>query len=704
MRRTTLGVSGLRVRIPPAEFDMLSAHDMQLFYFCGRSCHDVDTSMSNLGVHVLGEVDLDFSQRRLLANGLNFVAVPSQASLPRQKQDLLHSVGALKRSLLLRSFFADSPSSQSQFRVPNPEWLPPERNMILESVFHRLDTAVAQRVEDACNNLRGRYTRLNLSRQDLQALSTLRNLDIVIRPADKNLGVTVMSRTWYDAEVARQMTTDAYAPAHRVDINYVINLVRHKLLNLIREPIPAAGAHHGTPAGRFFGLAKAIDPGLPRYLLQHSSMTCRQPPKLPRFYLIPKLHKTPPKGRPIVASLQWITTPASKALDKLLQPVVQHVADRVLQDTTQLIHILESTPFPPNVILFTADVESLYTSIPLDDCRAAIRHWLERTVARGATHHLPWWKPDFDANRVTDFLEALVELVLKYNYFTTGHAPDGTPRQYRQRVGMAMGTQFAPTGANLYMAWVEDTKYNIPFHQQQGKLLGWYRYIDDIIGFWNGSVEDLQAFFQTLPTTYGRIRLTHEVSRNSIDFLDLHIHKGTRFATHGIFDLSVHRKRLNRYLYLPWSSAHPKAMKAAFLKAELIRFIRNSSSHYAYLRDLALFARALRARGYPPHFIRATFATVTYSERPKRLQSNNKSQVRDRAPFIFVHTHTPLSRATGGRDILTLTLDLLLEAATDVPELLDELQLRSRRWVQAKKLPARLGQLLRKSWPANFTD
>ena len=69
-----------------------------------------------------------------------------------------------------------------------------------------------------------------------------------------------------------------------------------------------------------------------------------------------------------------------------------------------------------------------------------------------------------------------------------------------------------------------------------------------------------------------------------------------------------------------------------------------------------------------------------------------------------MHTHTPLSKATGGRDILTLTLDLLLEAAIDVPELLDELQLPSRRWVQAKKLPARLGQLLRKSWPANFMD
>ena len=141
--------------------------------------------------------------------------------------------------------------------------------------------------------------------------------------------------------------------------------------------------------------------------------------------------------------------------------------------------------------------------------------------------------------------------------------------------------------------------------------------------------------------------VAYEMSPHAVDFMDLHIHKGRRFLDRQVLDLSVHRKRLNRCLYLPWTSAHPKHQKLAFLTGELFRFVRNISSFEYFLRDLRHFARALRVRGYPAAFIRAAFTTVRYSDRAQYLRPR-KPLAPDptRSPFAFVCPHSPPQETT----------------------------------------------------------
>ena len=80
------------------------------------------------------------------------------------------------------------------------------------------------------------------------------------------------------------------------------------------------------------------------------------------------------KGRPIVASHSWSTWPLSKWVANRINA---HAASQttVLTDTNALIQLLQGLEFKENdeILLSTADVESLYTSIPIEDALA--RQW-----------------------------------------------------------------------------------------------------------------------------------------------------------------------------------------------------------------------------------------------------------------------------------------------------------------------------------------
>ena len=65
---------------------------------------------------------------------------------------------------------------------------------------------------------------------------------------------------------------------------------------------------------------------------------------------------------------------------------------------------------------------------------------------------------------------------------------------YRQRHGTAMGTKFAPSFANIYMADLEKTF--LQDYPVQPSL--WLRYIDDIIMLWDHSLLELSNFLHSL--------------------------------------------------------------------------------------------------------------------------------------------------------------------------------------------------------------
>ena len=90
------------------------------------------------------------------------------------------------------------------------------------------------------------------------------------------------------------------------------------------------------------------------------------PPRIPIFYTLTKIHKPLPVGRPIISSCEGPTERISSFLDHLLQPIAQKQKS-YLKDTADFINFIEKTQVSQNTILVSMDVTSLYTNIPQDE-------------------------------------------------------------------------------------------------------------------------------------------------------------------------------------------------------------------------------------------------------------------------------------------------------------------------------------------------
>jgi hypothetical protein len=145
-----------------------------------------------------------------------------------------------------------------------------------------------------------------------------------------------------------------------------------------------------------------------------------------------------------------------------------------IKDTNHFLQTIFNitTPLPPNTILATINVQSLYTNIPHDE---AIRATLEALDTKNGC----MWP----LRKVT--LQFLIH-ILKENYFTFND------QIYFQKHGTAMGTKMAPSFANIFMGTLEESLLSsAPDHLIP---LLWKKLIDDIFLIWTHGEESFQTF------------------------------------------------------------------------------------------------------------------------------------------------------------------------------------------------------------------
>ena len=110
------------------------------------------------------------------------------------------------------------------------------------------------------------------------------------------------------------------------------------------------------------------------------------PPRVPIFYTLTKIHKPTPVGRPIISGNDGPSERISAFVDSLLQTIAKSQKS-YLKDTTDFINIIERTKLPENTFLVSLDVTSLYTNIPQGEgintvCRAYENFYGENTPYR----------------------------------------------------------------------------------------------------------------------------------------------------------------------------------------------------------------------------------------------------------------------------------------------------------------------------------
>ena len=255
----------------------------------------------------------------------------------------------------------------------------------------------------------------------------------------------------------------------------------------------------------------------------------------------------------------------SKWLDYWLQDLKEFVPTYI-KDGQQVLDEIKDLNLPPGAKLFTCDANAMYNNIDTDH----------------AIEVITWWLNDLDAqNKLGTLfpLEAILEamrIIMKNNIFEFGDC------YFLQLLGTAMGTSAAVMWATLYFAYHEVFTL-IPKH---GAHLPYFkRFIDDMFGVWTGNHAQWLEFCNDV-NNFGVLTwdILEQTPSDSVDFLDLTLSiRGNKIVSR------TFQKKMNLYLYIPPTSAHP----AGCIKGTIYGLVRRYYAQNTFRKDFVHFVSLL---------------------------------------------------------------------------------------------------------------
>ena len=390
-----------------------------------------------------------------------------------------------------------------------------------------------------------------------KGMNDLKEMNIVLKQADKNLGLVAIRKDIYEHMVKTHINSQTYVEVP----TFPHNLILSRMENILKA------------RGLFWQF---------KIWLEYAKAATEPCP----FYITPKLHKKNIGSRPITAQHSYMLSPLSKALAKVLQEEVDKIPE-IAKDSKTVVSQLEKLTLMEPCVFVTFDVEQMYPSIDLKDAINTLYENLE--ILR----------------RNNGFWSKILKLIMFNNYVTTNG------KIYRQMTGTATGTQVAPPFANLYLHFkfgkilrAKEITYNS-------------RYIDDGFMVVDNTNNAKNILHQLNNAT--NLNITFEISISKAIYLDLEIYKGKRYFTRGIPDIKVYFKPTNKLLYLPANSQHPQAHKSGIVKGEAIRCLRNCSNKEEWLKAIHIIFKGLIARGYDPKMISSKWKEVKFEDRTKYI-------------------------------------------------------------------------------------
>lgn len=404
-----------------------------------------------------------------------------------------------------------------------------------------------------------------------KGIRDLKQMDVIVKQADKNLGMIPIRGDIYNAMVRGWLKKPSF--------RRVTGLPHEQLFNTLLRLVSRSNSL--SPSYKFRMLSAARDNKEPA-----------------PFYVVPKIHKSKLGSRPITAQHSYMLSGVSKVLADVFN---DYVADEATigKDSKTTVGRLEELKLPADFVFLTYDVEACYPSIDLKDAISTLKD------------NVP-----FIQHIDNGVYYKLLELVM-YNNFVTAKG-----KVYQQLIGTATGTQVAPPFANLYL------HYKFKDVLDDDAIIFQERFIDDglIIVKTKEDAERIMAGLQQSTN----LNLTYDVSSTHAIYLDLYVYKGPRLELEKKLDMKVYFKPTNKMLYLPAISNHPAEMKSGIIRGEAIRTLRNTSSKAEWLKALSHIFKGLMARGYSPTMIVKKWKTVRFEDRDEYIHSTTEKRLPDK--------------------------------------------------------------------------
>ena len=525
----------------------------------------------------LSDSELTRDQINLLSRGLKFIPTPvvNESHIRRQ---LLNDFKSFARRMRLQFMFHGQNKEPHPFHMKS-NWEPPiQPSVALETYLEEVKTQLAE--------VKILKTRNNLHHRERQAIKELeQNTNINVKKADKGTTTVIMNKE--DKILEGQVLLDQrenYEPLPLPMVTETSQRVKELIKTLYQ------GSHIDEMTEKWLSLTP-------------------NPPRIPVFYTLTKIHKPNPVGRPIISGCDSPTERISSFVDYLLQPIAK-VQKSYLKDTTDFLNFLENTKVAKDTMLVSMDVTSLYTNIPQEEGITIVCKTYEK-------FHLS--KPPIP----TPYLRDMLRLILKENSFHFNG------KNYLQTHGTAMGTKMAVSFANIFMAAVETEIIS----RSHLKPLTWKRYIDDVFSLWNINKGEISSFIELANNYHPTIKFTAEISDTEITFLDTCVYKGERFNKESILDVRTHFKPTETFQYTHFTSCHPPGVRKGFVKGEALRLLRTNSSKTTFEENITQFKRRLRDRGYPDNLLENVLSEIKFNERMLALLNKQKTRKRI-LPFV----------------------------------------------------------------------
>jgi hypothetical protein len=421
--------------------------------------------------------------------------VSALASLSNRKMKTLSTSIDYARTCARATSSATPPPRKLNFPklyVKSPDWVPDNAQTKIELALMAFETAT-NKIFKKSRQVKHVYNLHPSITKTLRDIQTSQRF--CVTATDKNLGPAILDMDLYiaPAHADHLGNTSQYLVLSK-DEAHALDLAKFRcILKLIVDDLRL------DKESTAFFTKKLCDPRDKDGIVQMPKHL-----HLPYFYLLPKVHKTPWKTRPVISGVSSVNEPLSKWIDIQLQRVV-HLCPVYLKDSWQLLRELCDLPtLPSEATCFTADAVSMYTNIDNSHGIATIGRWLEL--------HRPNLPSDFPS---IEILEGL-DIIMRNNIFVFGS------HYFKQCNGTAMGTPCACTYATIYYSYHEETS----LLQPNNNLLFYRRLIDDALIIQRNIPDRYEHFMQRM-NSFGddgaRLEWESPGPSRAVDFLDLHI-------------------------------------------------------------------------------------------------------------------------------------------------------------------------------------
>ena len=254
---------------------------------------------------------------------------------------------------------------------------------------------------------RTKTPRSHITKEGKKALKELReDQDRMVLTTDKGVAMVVMDRKEYMDKVEGLLAQLAYKTITSEPTNKLKAKLIQKLKRIKRET--------------------NMDEGMYRTMYPTSCTA-------PKFYGLPKIHKTSTPLRPIVYSKGSVTYGVAKVIAKIRTPLVGKSPHHI-QSTRDFVSKVKGLTLLTGECLHSYDVTALLTSVPLNPVHNISKDLLEQD--------------DTLSNRTVLSVQNIIELLgfcLHNTYFSFQN------RFYQQVEGVAMESLVSPIVASLYM-------------------------------------------------------------------------------------------------------------------------------------------------------------------------------------------------------------------------------------------------------------